>query len=315
MKLISVIIPVFNEETNIPLIYQALTDTFKSSLQNYNYELIFIDDGSKDNSCSEIKKLSNLDNHVILLEFSRNFGKELALTAGLNNCHGDAAIMIDADLQHPVELIPDFIKKWEENDIDIVIGIRQANKKEGLIKHLGSKIYYKIINKISNTNILPNATDYRLLDRIVIDEFNKFTERGRMTRALIDWLGFKRDYIYFTANERKHGKASYSISKLIKLAINSFASHSLLPLKLAGYLGIIITLFFGISGLLIIIGILCKNTFALSFTGPAKLAIFIAFLIGIVLICLGLIALYISNIQQETENRPLYVIRKSKKRD
>lgn len=315
MKLISIIIPVFNEEKNIPLIYQALTDTFKNSLINYNYELIFIDDGSKDNSCSEIKKLSATDNHVILLEFSRNFGKELALTAGLNNCHGDAAIMIDADLQHPVELIPDFIKKWEENDIDIVIGIRQSNKKEGFIKRFGSKIYYKIINKISNTNILPNATDYRLLDRIVIDEFNKFTERGRMTRALIDWLGFKRDYVYFTANERKYGKASYSISKLIKLAINSFVSHSLLPLKLAGYLGIVITLFFGISGLLIIIGILCKNVFALSFTGPAKLAIFIAFLIGIVLICLGLVALYISNIQQETENRPLYVIRKSKKRD
>ncbi len=315
MKLISIIIPVFNEEKNIPLIYQALTDVFKNSLNNYNYELIFIDDGSKDSSCSEIKKLSATDNHVILLEFSRNFGKELALTAGLNNCHGDAAIMIDADLQHPVELIPDFIKKWEENDIDIVIGIRQANKKEGFIKRLGSKIYYKIINKISNTNILPNATDYRLLDRIVIDEFNKFTERGRMTRALIDWLGFKRDYIYFIANERQFGKASYNIPKLIKLAINSFVSHSLLPLKIAGYLGIIITFFFGTLGLLIIIGILLNNKFALSFTGPAKLAIFIAFLIGIVLICLGLIALYISNIQQETENRPLYIIRKPKKRD
>jgi len=218
--------------------------------------------------------------------------------------------MIDADLQHPPELIYEFLAKWKHG-AEIVIGVRNKNQNENFIKKTGSYCFYKIINKISDTKITPFATDYRLLDRIVIKEFNKFTEKNRITRGLIDWLGFKRDYIYFNANQRAHGKASYCYLKLFKLAINSIVSLSLFPLKIAGYSGIFITLFAGLLGIFIIIEkYIFNDPWNLNFSGPAILAVIILFLVGIILGCLGLIALYIASIHNETINRPLYVIRK-----
>jgi polyisoprenyl-phosphate glycosyltransferase len=217
--------------------------------------------------------------------------------------------MIDADLQHPAEVIREFLGKWEKG-AEVVIGVREKNKGESFAKKAGSFLFYKIINCISDTKIVPNATDFRLIDRVVIDEFNKMTERNRMTRALIDWMGFRRDYIFFKANERLHGVASYSYLKLFRLAFNSMISLSLFPLKLAGYLGIIITFLSGILGIFIFTSQYIMHT--MNYSGSAILAVIILFLIGIVLICLGLIALYIANIHSEVVNRPLYVIRKRK---
>jgi dolichol-phosphate mannosyltransferase len=188
--------------------------------------------------------------------------------------------------------------------------VRNKNKGEGLVKKIGSYFFYKIINRISDMKIVSQATDFRLIDRIVINEFNKMSERNRMTRALIDWLGFKRDYIYFDANARIHGKASYSFWKLVRLAFNSMISFSLFPLRIAGYLGIFITIFSGLLGIFMFTTNYVTGT--VDFSGPAILAVMILFLIGIVLICLGLIALYIANIHAEVSNRPLYVARKPK---
>jgi len=307
-KLISIIIPIYNEEKNIPFLYQKLTWVL-TSLQKYDFELIFINDGSQDKSLLELEKITQKDQRARILDFSRNFGKEIATTAGIHSCHGDACLMIDADLQHPIEKIPEFIGKWEKG-AEVVIGVREKNNGEGLVKKFGSLVFYKIINMISETEIVSKATDFRLLDRMVIDAFNKLTEKNRMTRALIDWLGFRRDYVYFTANARINGKASYSFWKLLRLAFNSFISFSLFPLRLAGYLGIIITILSGMLGIFIIITrYFIKDVY---FSGTAILAVIILFLIGIVLICLGLIALYIANIHAEVNNRPLYVIRKRK---
>jgi len=220
--------------------------------------------------------------------------------------------MLDADMQHPVELIPEFIAKWEKGN-DVVIGVRRDNKSDGLIKKLGSKFFYKIINKITEVHIVPSATDFRLIDKVVIAEFNRFTEKNRMTRALIDWLGFRRDYIYFNANERLHGVASYSIWKLFRLAINSFISLSLVPLKLTGYLGILITLFSGVSGFYILLGKYFFHTpFASTFSDAENLAILILFLVGIILMSIGLLAIYVANIHSEVISRPLYIIRRKK---
>ena len=166
-----------------------------------------------------------------MVSFSRNFGKEAALTAGLNLASGNAAIMIDSDFQHPIELIPEFITKWEAGT-EVIIGIRKTNKKAGFIKRTGSFIFYKIIHKISAVNITPNETDFRLVDREVINAFKRLKETNRMTRALIDWLGFKRDFIYFEARERTNGCARYSLIKLTGLAVNSFVSLSLMPLQI-----------------------------------------------------------------------------------
>jgi len=311
-KLISIVIPAYNEEKNIPLIYDELMKVLDVLKEKYDYEIIFIDDGSEDKSPEILETLTNQNNKVKYIQFSRNFGKEIALTAGLQSTSGDAAILIDADLQHPPEFIPEFLAKWEKGT-EVIIGIRKRYEKIGLFRKFCNLIFYRIQNLISEIKILNQETDYRLLDRKVINEFNKFTERGRITRGLIDWLGFKRDYVYFPVRDRKSSKVGYSFSKLTKLALTTLISHSLFPLKLAGYLGVIITFFAGLLGLFIFFEkYLFNDPYNLNITGTATLAVFILFLVGIILCCLGFIALYIVNIQYEVTNRPLYVVKKKK---
>jgi len=307
-KLISIVIPVYNEEKNIPVVYAELKRILNSV--DYDFEIIFVNDGSTDRSQAELNRISENDKNVKIIEFTRNFGKEAATSAGLGICEGSACLLLDADLQHPVELIPEFLAKWEKG-AEVVVGVRNKNRGEGLIKKIGSYLFYLTINKIAEIEITPHATDYRLLDKLVIEEFKKLTERNRMTRALIDWLGFRRDYVYFNANERKYGKPGYRYLKLVKLALSSYVAHSLFPLRLAGYLGIFITFGSGILWLLMLADkFLLRGPWKFNFSGPAMLAVAILFLVGIILICLGLIALYIGNIHVEVIDRPIFVIRK-----
>ena len=314
MQLISIIIPAYNEEKNISLFFDKIKEILYK-INEYNFELVFINDGSSDNTYLEMEKLVSSEKiDVKIIDFSRNFGKEIALTAGLNICKGDAAIMIDADLQHPIDLIPQFIEKWE-NGNDVVVGVRKTNKKESLFKKLGSVVFNKIAKKLLNTKFVDRATDFRLLDRIVIDEFNLLKEGNRMTRGLIDWLGFKRSYVYFDANARINGKRSYTFKSLLRLFVNGITQNSLVPLKLAGYLGAVITIISGGLGLYITISrYVIKDGWGASVTNNVVLAIFNAFLVGIVLICLGLIALYIANISYESKGRPLYIVNKKTSR-
>lgn len=307
-KLISIIVPIYNEEQNIPVFFNALNVEL-IKIQNYDFEIIFVNDGSADGTLTELRKIEQSSTGVRVIDFSRNFGKEAATSAGLIECQGDAAIMIDADLQHPVEKISEFIAKWEKG-AEVVIGVREKSKSEGLAKKMGSWFFYKLINKISEMELVSGATDFRLLDRVVIDEFKKLTERNRMTRALIDWMGFRREYLFFQANERLYGKASYNFWKLIRLAFASMVSLSLFPLRIAGYLGILITIFAGLLG----IYMLATNYIigSVNYSGAAILTVIVVFLMGIVLICLGLIALYIANIHNEVIGRPMYIIRKQK---
>lgn len=314
MKVISIVVPAYNEGKNILHFYEEISKVL-SSLPYYHFTLLFVNDGSQDDTLTQIKSLLTTSHNVSInfLDFSRNFGKEAATSAGLvNSLQADAVMMIDADLQHPVELIPDFISKWEAG-YEVVVGVRTENKKIGLVKRLGSSVYYKIMNAISETNITPKATDYRLLDRKVVEEFAKLTEHSRITRGLIDWMGYRRDYVYFKANERFAGEASYSKIKLLKLALSSFVAHSLLPLKFAGYLGLTITLLSGTLGLFMIIEkYILNDPLGLGISPITQLATLIVFLIGIIICCLGLVALYIGLISTETQNRPLYIIREKR---
>lgn len=300
--LLSVVIPIYNEQENISdLIFEL-----KKFLQNIQKEIIFVNDGSNDNSLFVLKKFANEDQTIKIIDLSKNFGKEIALSVGIIQAKGDCVISIDADLQHPVELIPSFIEKWQKG-AEVVVGVRSKNNSIPFLKRVFSKSYYKVINSISKTPIKSDATDFRLIDKKVANEFKRFTEINRITRGLIDWLGFKREYIEFEVKPRKNGKAGYSYYKLFRLALNSFISHSLFPLRVIGYVGVIVTMLSGSLGLYILITrFILKITF---FSGPFMSVVFNTFLVGLVLVSQGLIALYIANIHQETINRPLYIIK------
>jgi dolichol-phosphate mannosyltransferase len=218
---------------------------------------------------------------------------------------------MDGDGQHPPLLISEFMEKWR-NGAQVVIGIRSSNQKEGSIKKWGSKVFYKLFNATSGAEIIPRSTDFRLIDKVVRTEFIKFTERQRITRGLIDWLGFKRDYITFEAPERIAGVASYKTSQLVKLAMNSFVSLSLKPLFFFGWIGAFITILSFISILFIFTEqFILNDPLNLHFSGSAILGILMSLLVGLVLISQSIIAIYISHIHTQTQNRPLYVIDKT----
>jgi glycosyltransferase involved in cell wall biosynthesis len=308
--LISIITPMYNEEQNVAPFFNVLSKAIKKL--PYKFEVLFVDDGSTDASLEEAKKLSHPLHDVRVITLARNFGKEVATTAGINHAEGQAAIIIDSDMQHPVEKIPEFIEKWEAGS-DVIIGVRASQGHGNKLKGLGSKLFYKIMSKISDTEIIPHSTDYRLIDRQVVDAFNQFTERERITRGLIDWLGFRRDTVSFEPNEREFGEPSYGFMKLVKLATSSFTAHSLMPLRLAGYIGAIFMIFFGGLGVLTYVEMyLMHDPLGLAVSGTAMLALLLLFAIGIILSSLGLIALYIANIHAEVTNRPLYVVRKDR---
>lgn len=306
---ISIVIPVHNEEKNIPLVYSALQSVWEQ-IPAYEYEFIFVNDGSTDGSATAIEALTAADPRVKYIEFSRNFGKELATTAGIEAAEGDAVIMLDADLQHPPALIPELVGAWERG-AEVVVCLRTKNHGEGLAKRVGSWLFHRIMRAMSETAVERGETDFRLLDRAVADAFKRLPERRRMTRVLINWLGFRRETVYFEAPARENGVAGYSIGKLVHLALNSFVSNSLLPLRLAGYLGLGITSFSGALGTLVFVErYILDDAWGWSVSGSAQLAIINVFLIGIVLMALGIIALYIANIHTEVAGRPLYVARR-----
>lgn len=305
IPLISIIIPLKNEAANLQALYTALRAVTKPPV-HYRFEFIFVDDGSTDTSATIIEDLKASDANIRLIRLTRNFGKENATSAGLHAAAGEAVIMIDADLQHPPELIPEFIDRWHAG-ADVIVGKQLPDPSyASFTKRLTSRWFYRFINAISTVKITPHATDFRLLDRAVVDEFNRFTEHHRLTRGLIDWLGFTPTYIEFTPAKRLNGDRSYSYRQLVKLATDSIVSSSFFPLRIAGYLGMLIVLVSTpLIAFILFDRLFMHNSF--NFTGSATLAAMLLFLIGIVLICLGLMALYIANIYGEVLNRPLYI--------
>ncbi len=304
--LISIIVPVYNEADNLPLLYKEIAE--HSDRLPYQFEMLFVDDGSKDDSAKVLHKFARKDRRVRLIRFSRNFGKEAAVTAGLHAARGNAALIMDADMQMPPSLMTQFIRKWETGS-EVVVGVFKS-RNLSFVKRMGAKVFYKIMRRISHTKITPNATDYRLLDRKVINVFNQFTERNRITRGLIDWLGFERDYIYFEQQPRKFGTPGYTFQKLVSLAMNSFTAYSLLPLRLAGYIGSGILAVSVPAGIFLYVErYLLGDYLHLGINGTTMLAMLTIFMVGLVLTCLGMMSLYIAHIHAEVANRPLYVVR------
>jgi dolichol-phosphate mannosyltransferase len=304
-KLITIVIPVFREEKNLSNLLARL-NSVTSSLVEIDWEYIFVNDGSPDNSITVLKELAVKQNNIKIIDFSRNFGKEIALTAGVHAASPGAVICMDADLQHPPEVIPKLVDAWLHG-AEVVATIRTSIDKQPLLRRVGSHLYYWLMARISGLDMASQTTDFRLFDKKVVDAFRQVTERDRMFRGIMDWMGFKKVYVEFQAAAREYGSAGYSYVKLFLLAVNSITSFSLFPLKISGYLGIIIT---GCSGLLLSWMLLSNFIMGQKdFTPLAIVVVFNTFLIGIVLMAIGLVALYIGTIHTEVINRPLYVVR------
>lgn len=300
------VVPVYNEEAGIKSFLMEQLCPACSKL-SYNTEIILVNDGSEDKTLEKIKecKINNLK----LVSFVRNFGKEVALTAGIKNAKGDAVIMIDADGQHPVEMIEKMVEKWE-NGAAIVTAVRDENT----TKHkLGSRVYYAMMKMFGNKKVVVGAMDFRLIDRTVADEFNKFTERNRLARGLIDWMGVPQTYVKVHTKNRIGGKPTYSFKKLTSLTIDSLASSSRTPLMVFGYIGVFITIVSLFLGLFILIQqYIMGDPLGLDWSGAVAMSVFVSFLVGLVLVSQAITAIYISQIHIEAKGRPLYIIDKKK---
>ena len=305
-KKISIVVPVYREEKILESLYQRIEKVI-SSLPEYDWQYVFVNDGSPDQSLQVLKSLASKDTKVKVIDFSRNFGKEVALSAGVHESGSiDAIICIDADLQHPPELIPALITQWSLG-AEVVVTIRTKTRKQSFLRKIGSAFYYWVMNKFCAFEMIPRSTDFRLYDAKVVAAFMRLTERERMFRGVMDWMGFRRAYVEFIADARAEGVAGYSFPKLWNLATSSLTSFSLWPLRIAGYLGLIITA----ASALLLLWMLSNYLFLAKsvFTPLAIVAVANTFFIGIVLMAIGIVAVYIGTIHTEVINRPLYVIR------
>ena len=306
-KTLAIVIPVFSERDNLFRLYDRL-ESVTNSLPEYSWLFIFVNDGSTDDSYQVLQEIAASDDRVLVLDLSRNFGKEIALTAGVHEAEGgaEAVICIDADLQHPPEVIPTLIERWREG-AEVVVTQRLTIEQQPWPRRVGSWLYYWLMGRISGLDILPQTTDFRLYDAKVVAAFKHATERERMFRGIMDWMGFRRAVVTFHADARRNGEAGYSYRKLIKLAVNSITAFSLWPLRLTGYLGVLITLGSSLLLLWMLANYLMDSH--LVYTPLAMVVVANTFLIGIVLMAIGLVALYIGNIHTEVINRPLYIVR------
>ena len=305
MKIISIVIPVYNEEHNIVPMRKALQNVC-GSIPAYNSEIIFIDDGSRDETWTNITTLSVEDSTVHGVRFSRNFGKEAAIEAGLKKAEGAAIIIMDGDLQHPPELIPELVKKWEA-DNDIVRAIHPAPPHRSILKRATSVIFYWFFNKISNIQLVPGTSDFCLISRRVADEFNHLPEKQKFHRVLTGWVGFPSASLSYEAKERFQGASAYTFRSLFSLAKNAVISSSTLPMTIIFVLGCALVLF----GAILTAGLLAYKYFVdYEFIGAASvLAAFVVFNNGLLFIALGVMSLYQVATYREVQNRPSYVVR------
>lgn len=303
---IAIVIPVYREAGNLKNLHARVVSVVEA-IKQYNWKIVFVNDGSPDRSWEVIAELAQHDRRVCGIDLSRNFGKEIALSAGVHEVqHADAVICMDADLQHPPEIIPELINAWQAG-AEVVATIRTSTEKQPILRRLGSHLYYWLMARISGLDMVSQTTDFRLYDRKVVQAFVRATERERLFRGIMDWMGFKKVYVEFKAAAREVGEAGYSYAKLWQLAITSMTSFSLFPLRITGYLGMFIS---SCSGLLLSWMLFSNYVLGLKqFTPLAVVVVFNTFLIGIVLMAIGLVALYIGTIHTEVINRPLYLIR------
>ncbi len=304
MKRVSLIFPVYNEEAVLPLLYRRVRQVIDQL--DYEAEVILVNDGSWDTSLDMMEHFHSEDSRFKILDFSRNFGHQVAITAGIDFATGDAVILMDADLQDPPEILPQFLSKWEEG-YQVVYAVRK-NRKEHIFKRMAYSVFYRILQKISNIQIPLDSGDFCLMDRVVVDTLKSMQERNRFVRGLRSWTGFRQVGLEYDRDQRHGGEVKYTFTKLLKLALDGIFSFSFLPLKLASYMGFLVS---GVSFLGIIIYLYKKLLVGGEPRGFPTLAILILFMGGIQLLFLGIIGEYIGRIYDEVKRRPTYVVRRT----
>ncbi|WWB83974.1 glycosyltransferase family 2 protein [Priestia aryabhattai] len=299
----SIVVPVYNEEEVIHETYGRLTEVMRSTKEAY--ELLFVNDGSRDRTAEIIKEYSEQDPAVVLLDFARNFGHQIAITAGMDYARGEAVVVIDADLQDPPELILEMIEKWKQG-FDVVYAKRTKRKGETYFKKQTAAMFYRFLRAMTDIDIPLDTGDFRLLDRKVCNQMNSIQEKNRFVRGLVSWVGFKQIAVEYERDERLAGESKYPLKKMLKLSMDGITSFSYKPLKLASYAGVTLS---GIGFIYLFVVLYLKLFTDSTITGWSSLIVIQLFFSGIILIILGMIGEYIGRIYDETKNRPLYIVR------
>lgn len=302
-KLITILVPAYNEEDVLYMLYERLTKIM-NTLPNYDFEVLLINDGSKDNTLNIMKELRNHDNRFCYLNLSRNYGKETAMIAGLDYTKGDAVIIIDADLQDPPELIPQMVEYWEQG-YDDVYAKRKSRKGETWLKKFTSKMYYKTLQSVTKIEIQKDTGDFRLLDRRCVEALKQIRESQRYTKGLFSWIGYNKKEILYDRDPRAAGKTKWNYKKLIDLSIDGITSFTTAPLRWSAFIGLLVSL----AGFIYMMVIIIKTLlYGVDVPGYASTMVVMLFLGGIQLIFLGIIGEYLGRAFYETKHRPIYFV-------
>lgn len=305
MKLIDIIVPVYNEEETIGQLLKELQKQFE--VLPYSYVITVVDDGSTDQTLAVLKCFAAKFPRIKYISFSRNFGHQMALKAGLDRCLGDCAISLDGDMQHPPSLIPSLLQQWEQG-YDVVYTIRKETKThKNFLKRKTSNLFYRVMNRLANLDMEKGSADFRLVDKKVVEVLKGFDEHELFFRGLAKWVGFNQTGVEYTANERKCGRSKYTVKKMVQFAIQGITSFSTKPLYYAAYLGLI----FSLSSLLYVPYALISHYFGYTVSGWTSIVVIIAFFGGLQLCILGIIGLYLGKVFMQGKNRPLYIIKES----
>ncbi|MGN1412236.1 MAG: glycosyltransferase family 2 protein [Oscillospiraceae bacterium] len=306
MELISVVVPCYNEEEVLPLFYDEITKVMGGMREKYNidYELMFVNDGSKDKTLQIFRELAKKDKRVRYVSFSRNFGKESGMFAGLQNSKGDYVVILDADLQHPPKFIPKMYEYVKDGEYDCATTRRVSREGESPVRSWFARLFYKIMNKISQTEIVDGAQDFRFMTRHMVDSILSMSEYNRFSKGIFSWVGFKTKYIEYENVERAAGNTSWSFFGLFKYSLEGIMAFSTFPLSLSIFFGIL----FCVLGLIMLItfGIIGFGTISAILTG-------LFFVGGIQLLCLGIVGLYLSKMYLEVKHRPIYIVKETEK--
>lgn len=303
IKLVTILVPAYNEQEVLHMLYERLKNIM-DNLSSYRFEVLLVNDGSKDDTLIVMKELRSMDNRICYLNLSRNFGKETAMIAGLDYAKGDCVIIIDADLQDPPELIPDMLKFWEEG-YDDVYAKRKSRKGESFLKKFTSKMYYKMLQSVTNIEIQKDTGDFRLLDRRCVEALKSIRESQRYTKGLFSWIGYNKKEILFDRDPRAAGKTKWNYGKLINLSIDGLTSFTTTPLRFAAVMGILVSL----AGFIYMLAIIIKTIiYGIDVPGYSSTMVVILFLGGIQLIFLGVIGEYLGRTFNESKRRPIYFV-------